>query len=106
MASLGPTTPTGLCPHDGTPAPHQSERYFDALCWACVERATDAAGRRVALYNADLMGGFEAVHADDHTPCGSVTQSGLVLIDGVSFQASEARFGGIVVRPVPGPRDA
>lgn len=99
--------PTGVCPHDGQPSPHQSPRHHDALCGPCVSRATDAAGRAVALFNADFGGGFRAQHDDDSTTCESVTSSNTVYIDGEPFYADEARFGGIVVRPEtarPAPR--
>lgn len=92
--------PTGVCPHDGAPASHQNERYPDALCWGCVDRATDAGGRRVSLHNATLLGGFAASHRDDDSACESVTRSNVVHIDGLEFYANEARFGGVVVRPM------
>jgi hypothetical protein len=69
------------------------------LCRGCVDRAADAEGRSVSLFNTSLSGGFLAQHRDDGSECASVTRSGIVFIDAVAFDAAEARFGGIVVRP-------
>lgn len=91
------------CPHDGNPA-QQSPRYPKALCEACIDRATDLAGRPIRMGDADfdrgLLGlGFLAIHADDGTECEQVTADGLVLIDSVRYWACEGHFGGVVVQP-------
>jgi hypothetical protein len=91
--------PTGICPHCDGPSEYQNMRYPDALCHACDSRATDLTGRRVALGNESMSGGFVAVHADDGSPCAQVSADGRVLIDGVEYRAGEAHMGGCVIQP-------
>jgi len=86
------------CPHDGT-STAQPERYPQALCSGCVDRATDLAGRAVAMHNTSLYGGFAARHVDDGSPCEQVTADGAVLVDGRPYRGAEARYGGVVVEP-------
>lgn len=91
---------TRRCPHDGRPARHQTQLEFDALCFDCVDRATDDAGRRVELLDEDGSGGFAAVHRDDGSRCLGVMTTRRVRIDGSVFRAGAARQGGVVVRPM------
>ena len=91
--------PTGICPHCGGPSEYQNVRYPRALCRACDLRATDLAGRPVALENESLSGGFVAVHRDDRTRCEQVTRDGRVLVDRTEYRAGEAHMGGCVVQP-------
>ena len=88
------------CPHDGSQTP-QPPRYPNALCGGCSERATDLVGLELDLFNVSLSGGFAARHVDDETLCEQVTRDGRVLIDGTVYLAGEARFGGIVIQPMP-----
>jgi hypothetical protein len=89
----------GLCPHCGGESEYQSPRYPQALCRACCLRATDLAGRPVALANESASGGFVAFHRDDESRCDQVTGDGRVLVDGVEHRAGEAHMGGCVVLP-------
>jgi hypothetical protein len=91
----GPDEPCPIC---ASPRP-RSERYPRALCADCVDRAQDETGRRLRFFNTSLSGGFGAEYADD----GSPRESHLCFVDGVRCQADEARFGGIVIRPVEDP---
>ena len=91
--------PTGVCPHDGQPAPHQTARYFDALCWDCVDRGTDASGRVVSVHDLSMDELFEATHRDDGSPCQSVTTTQTLFVDTVAHYVTQAHFGGVVVRP-------
>ena len=94
------TRTRGPCPHDGSQTP-QPPRYPNALCGGCSERATDLAGRELELFNVSLSGGFETRHVGDQTLCQQVTRDGRVLTDGTVYLAGEARFGGIVIQPMP-----
>jgi hypothetical protein len=75
-------------------------RYPDHLCAECALRAVDVDGRPLAFRNTSLSGGFEAIYTDDNTPAEAVTPDHTVFVDGVPCRADEARFGGIVIRPV------
>lgn len=91
--------PTNICPHCGGPSEYQNVRYPRALCHACDLRATDLAGRAVALGNESFSGGFVATHRDDGSPCAQVTSDGRVRIDGTEYRAGEAHMGGCVIQP-------
>lgn len=94
--------PTWVCPHCGGPSPRQTPRYFDAICEGCEDRLVDARGRPVQTYNETLMGtGLVVVHRDDGSRCESSSRDGAVFIDGRPYRAAEARFGGVVTRPLP-----
>jgi hypothetical protein len=41
-----------------------------------------------------------AHHSDDDSLCGQVSQDGRVLVAGIEFRASEARFGGTMIEPL------
>jgi hypothetical protein len=94
----GPDRPCPIC---GTPRPH-SPRYPDHVCAACVERAVDDDGRRLTFFNTSLLGGFGAGYPETGERVLPELDEQECLIDGVRCVAREARFGGIVVRPVPG----
>lgn len=90
-----------VCPSCGGSSPRQTVRYFDAVCEPCEDRMTDAHGRAVDVYNESLLGtGLVIAHRDDGSRCESGSRNGDVLIDGRPYRAAEARFGGVVVRPV------
>ena len=93
----GPDRPCPIC---GTPRPH-SPRYPEHVCAACVERAVDEAGRRLTFFNTSLLGGFGAGYAESGERVLPETDEQSCFIDGVRCVAREARFGGIVVQPVP-----
>lgn len=58
----------------------------------------DSAGNLLTpLYNADLSGGFEAMHVDDRSICEQVTHDGVVWVDDRQCQMGEAKFGGVFV---------
>lgn len=78
-----------------------SARYPDYLCPGCADRAVDIHGRPLTFRNTSMSGGFKAIYTDDETPAEAVTRDHTVFVDGVRCRADEARFGGIVIRPVP-----
>lgn len=93
------------CPRCGAKQTLVSRRYVGHVCFDCVERATDAHGRRVRGFNTDLGGGFAAYYVEDDgssgkTRCDEVTESHIVHIDGGRYWMTEARFGGTVVMPL------
>jgi hypothetical protein len=94
--------PSRKCPHCGGPSPRQTPRYPDAICAACTRALVDVHGRPVAAYNESLLGtGLVVLHKDDGSRCESSSTDGQVLIDGLRYRAVEARFGGVVTRPLP-----
>ncbi len=75
-------------------------RYPDYVCGDCYQRIADDSGRRVKYQNASpdyphLIESLTATYAD-----GSPYMSQTCYIDGIACRADEARFGGIVVRPL------
>jgi hypothetical protein len=94
----GPDRPCPIC---GTPRPH-SPRYPNHVCASCVERAVDDAGRRLAFFNTSLLGGFGVSFAETGEVIDAAGDARACTIDGVPCVAREARFGGVVVQPVPG----
>jgi len=71
------------------------ERYPQAICHHCAERACDAQGRKLRFYNESMSGGFIAVV--DET--GEESEEHICYIDGIKCWATEHRFGGIVIQP-------
>lgn len=93
--------PTRVCPHCEGPSPHQTPRYFDAICRGCADKLVDIHGRPVGAYNETLLGtGLVVIHTDDNSRCESSSVSGDVYIDGRPYRAAEGRFGGVVTRPL------
>mgnify|MGYP003508649752 FL=1 len=84
------------CPLCGGPA-LGSPRYDRGVCDDCYDKPMCHHGRRVKGYNANLMGGFEAVHPDDRSVCDLTTTTGRITIDGFPAQIAEAHFGGVVI---------
>ena len=82
-----------ICGSDVRP----SARYPAYVCDACERRATAEDGRAVAFYNESLSGGC----IGKYVSTGEEYPSDLCYIDGVACRAREARFGGIVVQPLP-----
>lgn len=82
-----------ICGSDVRP----SARYPAYVCDACERRATAEDGRAVAFYNESLSGGC----IGKYVSTGEEYRSDLCYIDGVACRAREARFGGIVVQPLP-----
>ncbi|MBW4473591.1 MAG: hypothetical protein KME45_24925 [Stenomitos rutilans HA7619-LM2] len=85
------------CPICSAPVQHQ-ERYPQAVCHACYEKACDAQGQQLSFFNVSMSGGFGAVIADTQEDY----PSHLCYIEGVTCWADEARFGGIVMQPHSG----
>lgn len=73
-----------------------NERYPDYVCGECMGRVVSIDGRPVIFGNRSINGGLMAVYGDTFENC----DSNFCLIDGVRCYAEEARFGGIVIRPV------
>jgi hypothetical protein len=72
-----------------------SPRYPQYVCGDCVEKATDAHGRRVDFYNNSLLGtGVMGKYTDDATDYLEC----ICYIAGKKCLADEAYFGGIVVQ--------
>jgi len=87
------------CPICGTSV-DENPRYPDYVCGDCDRRVADEAGRPVTYHNAspgypNLIESLTATYAD-----GSPYMSLTCYIDGIACRADEARFGGIVVRPI------
>ncbi len=91
------------CPRCDTPV-HRNARYPDHLCRECASLdKADESGRPVSFSNVSFSGGFRvnymsggdiASHDDSQLEC-------ICIIDGERYVATEARFGGIVIRPFP-----
>ena len=90
------------CPLCGNPA-LGSPRYDRAVCDDCYATPACEHGRRVTGYNANLAGGFEALHPDDRSACDLTTTTGRVTINGIPALMAEARFGGVVISAVVPP---
>ena len=69
-----------------------------------MHRAVDEAGRRLTFFNTSLLGGFGAGYAETGERVLPESDEQTCFIDGVRCLAREARFGGIVVQPVPDSR--
>ena len=75
---------------------HHWERYPNQVCERCMNKASDAYGRRLVFTNESESGGFIAFYRgtderyDKH----------ICYIDSVRCYANEHRFGGIVVEVV------
>ena len=62
-----------------------SQRYPNYVCNACQVRMVDENNHPIHFHNTDVFGKVEPVST--------------AFIDGVEVNASEAHFGGIVIRP-------
>ena len=80
------------CPICGTQLPFGS-RDPSYVCEDCASKAVAPDGRLLQFSNVSFSGGFEARFADT----GEAYASHACWIDGISCNADEARFGGIVV---------
>ena len=89
-------TPTQPCPVCKAAVP-ASERYPHYVCPQCVERAVDRNGRRVGFANAISCGGVVGYYEESSETYLSLT----CFIDGKACFAEEAKFGGIVIQPLP-----
>jgi hypothetical protein len=90
------TTTEQFCPICGT-AVTPLARYPRYVCASCDAKACSAEGRPLRFFNLSMSGGFGAEYADTDEPY----DSSICYIDGVKCHANEARFGGIVIQPVP-----
>ena len=70
-------------------------RHPQRLCQVCAVDATDQHGRRLRFGNVDARGGFRSWYADTGEEYGRHE----CFVDGAEYDASEARFGGIVIVP-------
>lgn len=83
------------CPICGEKVPHW-ERYPRQVCTNCMNKASDAYGRRLQFFNESAGGGFKAFYRDN----GAEYNRNICYIDGRKCFANEHRFGGIVVEVV------
>lgn len=74
-----------------------SARYPAYVCDACERLATAEDGRAVVFYNGSLSGRC----IGKYVATGEEYPSDLCYIRGVACRAREARFGGVVVQPLP-----
>ena len=98
--------PTARCPICGSEQQF-SGRYPRLLCGACVDRATDAAGRPVTVHNTATLGGATGIYADGtHAPLENLGSEILrekhvaeeFYVDGIRCLSQEAHFGGIATQ--------
>lgn len=81
----------------------QMSRYPDYVCEECVSLAVDENGNSVSFSNEDVYGGLIGHVVDART--GKALENDFMtakpefLIRGVPCYASEAHFGGVVIRP-------
>lgn len=73
-----------------------SARYPNYLCGNCVHIALSEDGRPVKFYNEDISGGCVGQYSDTKTKY----EGNILYVNGIKCYAEEARFGGIVIRPV------
>ena len=85
------------CPACGAPV-SPNPRYPDHLCRDCAGKVTTRDGRALAFFNLGMSGGYGAKIAAS----GEDYPSHMCYLDGREYWADEARFGGIVIRPVAG----
>lgn len=92
--------PPHFCPGCGT-RQKAVLRYPWHFCARCCERAEDAGGRRLALTNASIFGGFAWRYANDQTRWDPKALNVICYIDRRKVIVCEARFGGVVAQPLP-----
>lgn len=74
-----------------------SNRYPKRICGSCLSKAVNAEGKSLSFSNTSPFGGFVARIVET----GQEHTGHVCFIDGVACWAEEARFGGIVVQPLP-----
>lgn len=73
-----------------------STRYPRYVCAECIRLAEASDGRLVEFGNADIWGGIQLRYRDTGEP-----HEGMRLfIRGIECEASEARFGGVVIQAI------
>ena len=82
------------CPICGNPTAHM-ERYPLEVCGDCGSRTCDESGRRVNYIVISLFGGLVATYED----CSRYPER-YCWIDGIRCEASEHRFGGVVIERI------
>ena len=82
------------CPICANPIRHW-ERYPQAVCSICYDKACDDKGRKLSFSNVSMSGGFESTVTDTKEKY----PSHICYIEGVECWADEAGFGGIVIQP-------
>ena len=76
-------------------------RYPRRVCSTCTAKASDESGRALEFFNTSIGSGFTAYYADSNQ---TETHPGhICFIDGIRCYADEARFGGIVIKPLTNP---
>lgn len=55
--------------------------------------------RAVSVHDLSVDELFEATHRDDGSVCRSVMTTQTLFVDKVAYYLTQARFGGVVVRP-------
>jgi hypothetical protein len=62
-------------------------------CAACVRKAEDEEGRRLAFFNVKLTGGLVGIYYDT----GEERKDRVCYIEGVKCIAEEGQFGGVMI---------
>lgn len=93
-----PTQHCPICRESVAP----SARYPRYVCADCIGLAQAPDGRLVEAGNADIWGGIQLRYRDTGEPRDGVK----LFIRGIECEASEARFGGVVVQAIKSDRKA
>ena len=73
-------------------------RYPKMVCPACMDRACDERGRRVAFFNEGAWGGCVGSYVDTDEKY----DSRFCFIDGIKCRADEGHVGGILIERADG----
>lgn len=87
-----PTQHCPICRNSVAP----STRYPGYVCAQCIRLAEAPDGRLVEAGNADIWGGVELRYRDT----GELHDGVRLFIRGIECEASEARFGGVVIQAI------
>jgi len=82
-----------ICPICGSKTRYNA-RYENYICRDCVKLSTDIDGKLLEFFNIDMSGGYKANYKLTKEPY----NSHICYISKNKCYATEARFGGIVVR--------
>lgn len=92
-----PTQHCPICRESVAPA----ARYPGYVCAECIGLAEAPDGRLVEAGNADIWGGIQLRYRDTGEPHDGVR----LFIRGIECEASEARFGGVVIQAIEADRE-
>lgn len=81
-----------ICNQEVTPI----RRHPHYLCPSCMDKATDAKGRKLRFSNTSYGGGFQAWYVDTDEKY----DSSFCYVDAIKCCATEYRFGGIIVEMI------